>query len=96
MKERTTPGLKTRPPAVTDKASATAFVRWAAREIGPVYHPDSLAADYEQAGTDEASFTVEEQRLINKGNEAAFKFLEDPSEIVLDVWEEQLQRQGHG
>src|ERR1700679_3449468 len=81
--ERKTPGLKSQPPEITDSVSAKAFLRWCVAEIGPTYHPDTPFADYtERNGL--ASFTLQEQRLLDERQAKVAVILDHPCPGVLD------------
>lgn len=68
-------------PAVTDAATAEAFVAWAVREIGLGFHPDNLGVDYtNRDGV--RSFTDEEARRLDEEVTATFEFI-DPYEVGL-------------
>jgi hypothetical protein len=69
-----------RMPTVTDAASAEAFVSWCVRTIGPGYHPDSRAADYEPP------LPPKEARRYDEMHERAFRLLADVYAIALDEW----------
>jgi hypothetical protein len=87
VSSRKAPGLRDRPPAVDDRGSAEAFIRWCVREIGPGYHPDTPAADYEDRDGG-PSFTPDEVALLDALHERAAGLLGgDPSGIALDEWE---------
>jgi len=68
-------------PAVTDEASADAFIVWAVREIGLGFHPDSLGVDYtDRNGV--RCFSDDEARRLDDAVTATFEFI-DPYEVGL-------------
>lgn len=70
-------------PAVTDAASAEAFVRWCCRAIGGGFHPDTPFKDYVE-GDSSPTFDEEDAATLQARMDAAFGLLEDPSGIALD------------
>ena len=71
-------------PAVTDAATAEAFIAWAVREIGLGFHPDNLGVDYtNRDGV--RSFTDEEARRLDDAVTATFEFIDPYASAVTAV-----------
>lgn len=74
-------------PAVTDAASAVAFVRWCCRSIGPGFHPDTPFTDYVEGGDGSPTFADADAASLQARMNAAFGLLDDPSAVALDEFE---------
>ena len=71
-------------PAVTDAASAEAFVRWCCRSIGRGFHPDTPFSDYVEGGDGSPTFGEADAATLQASMDAAFGLLADPSTVALD------------
>jgi len=68
--------------SIHDRSSATKFIEWCVREIGPGFHPDTPFSDYVLIGTNERAFDGDEVAHLNDLLDRAFEFV-DPYEIGL-------------
>lgn len=70
-------------PAVTDAATAEAFVRWCCRIIGGGFHPDTPFSDYQEVDGS-PTFDPADEVTLQAHMDAAFGLLDDPSAVALD------------